>query len=55
MEFLRPLIMPVILVLLFTILWVMGSMKQMDAQIRHCQKPTLRSQYIAQSTPDDLD
>jgi hypothetical protein len=55
MEFIRPLVMPVILVLVFTILWIMGSIKAMDAQIRHAAQPTMRAAYCAQMSVDDVD
>ncbi len=53
MEFLRPFVMPVILVLMLIILWVLGSMKAMDAQIQKCSQPTIRSMFVAQTSVDD--
>ena len=47
-------LMPVLLVLIVSTIWVMGWVKQMDAQAIQASKPSVRAIYLVQSdSPDD--
>lgn len=56
MDFIRPMLMPVLVVLIVSTVWVMSWVKQMDAQMERAGKPTVRALYVAQSDgPDEFE
>jgi hypothetical protein len=52
MDFIRPLLMPVLVVLIVVTIWCMGWMKSLEAQIEQASHPTERALYIADAFDD---
>jgi hypothetical protein len=53
MDFIRPMLMPVLTVLIVSTIWCLGWLKQMEAESNRASLPTARALYVAQA--DDLD
>ena len=55
MDFIRPLLLPVMLCLMFTILGVASWTKQMDRDIARAAQPNPRMAVYVQNSMDDAD
>ena len=55
MDFIRPLLMPVVLCLMFTILLVVSWTKQMDRETARAAQPNPRMAYYSQVSAEDFE